>query len=461
MDRRRALKTFGAGAAALAIPGTSAIPSQERSEPNIILCMSDDQGRGDTGYSGHPVLQTPALEKMAADGIRFDRWYAAAPVCSPTRGSCLTGRHPYRYGIYHANVGHMPQREVTLAEALKKRGYATGFFGKWHLGTLTKTVKDSNRGGPRGEEHYAPPWRHGFDRCFATEAKVPTRDPMVVPEGWRDRTPGSEFGTYYWNENGERVTDNLEGDDSRVMMDRVIPFIEKAAQREQPFLAVVWFHAPHKPVRAEPRHRQRYPDCSDYEKHYYGCITAMDEQMGRLRQALRRNGVEHNTMLWFCSDNGPEVGTPGSTGPFRGRKRSLYEGGIRVPSVLVWPDRIDGPRRVTMPCCTSDYYPTVLEALDLSVEDQPRPLDGISLMPLIHGHMQERPEPIGFESRQQVSLSDNRYKLYSDDAGDTFKLFDLLEDPGETTDLAEEKPEVLARMKTALHSWRQSISAEA
>ncbi|MHC4744756.1 MAG: sulfatase-like hydrolase/transferase, partial [Planctomycetota bacterium] len=193
--------------------------------PNVILCMCDDLGWGDTGYNGHPVLKTPNLDAIAATGIRFDRWYAAAPVCSPTRGSCVTGRHPYRYGIFSANQGHMRSEEITLAEALKTQGYATGHFGKWHMGTLTTEIKDSNRGAPGATEHYSPPWDNGFDVCFSTEAKVPTWDPM--------KTPGSDdfYGTYYWREDGNYVpidSPELAGDDSRVIMDQAIPFIRKA-----------------------------------------------------------------------------------------------------------------------------------------------------------------------------------------------------------------------------------------
>jgi arylsulfatase A-like enzyme len=170
--------------------------------------MADDLGFGDTGFNGNNIIKTPSLDAMAKAGLRFTRFYSAAPVCSPTRGSCLTGRHPYRYGITFANVGHMPKAEITLAEALKTQGYTTGHFGKWHLGTLTKTEKESNRGGPRGAKHYSPPWENGFDICFSTEAKVPTWDPMKKPES------NEHYGTYYWTQDGAKATENLDGDDS-------------------------------------------------------------------------------------------------------------------------------------------------------------------------------------------------------------------------------------------------------
>jgi len=457
-NRRDFLKAVGLGVADVVFRRTvcMAVPSpdgRQSSRPNIILCMADDQGWGDTGYNGHPILRTPNLDEMARTGIRFDRFYSAAPVCSPTRGSCLTGRHPFRYGIFHANVGHMRPEELTLAEVLKTQGYTTGHFGKWHLGTLTKTLVESNRGGPRGLEHYSPPWENGFDVCLSTEAKVPTWDPM------RDPDTGEPYGTHYWKEDSTRETENLEGDDSRVIMDRVIPFLRRAAEGRTPFFTVIWFHTPHRPVKAGPKYLAMYAGRPDRERHYYGCLTAMDEQVGRLRNELRDLGVAENTMLWFCADNGPEGKAgelPGSAGPFRGRKRDLFEGGIRVPGLLEWPGEIQGPLVVEAPCCTSDYFPTILEVLGLGSTRKVEPVDGVTLLPFIEGRMEERPTPIAFESDRQLALVDNRYKIYSSDGGETFQLYDLLEDPVESRDLSREKPGVLQSMKETLSSWRFS-----
>jgi len=423
--------------------------------PNVILCMTDDQGWGDVGYRGHPVLKTPHLDQMAKDGLQFERFYAAAPVCSPTRGSCLTGRHPFRYGIFFANTGHMKPQELTLAEVLKKAGYRTGFFGKWHLGTLTKTVKDSNRGGPGGAKHYAPPWEHGFDVCFATEAKVPTWDPMKKPGG------SGDYGTYYWDGPESRVTENLAGDDSRVIMDRAIPFIHESAKADKPFFAVIWFHTPHLPVVAGGKYREMYKDQPGTD--YFGCLTAMDDQMGRLRKELQSLGVAKNTMLWFCSDNGPEgrrdTQSNGTAGPLRGRKRSLYEGGVRVPGLLVWPAQITKHRVIDVPCVTSDYFPTVVDAFELDVPElESRPYDGVSLLPLIEGRMKERGRGIGFESRGQLAWTEDRYKLIRT-GNKPFELYDLQADPGERRDLADEQPEVVKQMQGKLDSWRKSCEA--
>jgi len=456
ISRRNFLCSVTSGAVAALLPGNFSSKKKGTAGPNIVLCMADDLGWADTGFNGNSIIKTPSLDAMAEAGLRFTRFYSAAPVCSPTRGSCLTGRHPYRYGIFFANVGHMPEQEVTLAEVLRTRGYTTGHFGKWHLGTLTTTEKDSNRGGPRGAKHYSPPWENGFDVCFSTEAKVPTWNPMKKPE------TDDNYGTFYWKEDGTKATQNLDGDDSRVIMDRVIGFIREAAKNKKPFLAVVWFHTPHLPVIAGAEYRKMFSQYSEDEQHYYGCVTAMDEQMGRLRRELRELRLADNTMVWFCSDNGPEGKdgkrgrTRGSAGILRGRKRSLFEGGVRVPAVLEWSTRIKGGRATDIPCCTSDYFPTVLDILGVTMKGQPKLIDGVSLMPLIEGKMKKRPRPIGFESAGQVSLTDNRYKIYSNNKGKTFMLFDLIEDPGEKKDLAAEKPEILQSMKVTLDRWRKS-----
>ncbi len=402
----------------------------------------------------------------------LDRFYAGAPVCSPTRGSCLTGRHPHRYGIFFANEGHLPPEEVTLAEALKTQGYATGHFGKWHLGTLTTEVRDSNRGGPDHPEEYAPPWDRGFDVCFTTEAKVPTWDPMRKPpggagQGWdclREGDPSEFYGTRYWTGPGQVVPEEqLRGCDSRIIMDQALAFVRDCAAGAQrtPFLAVIWFHAPHLPVVAGPEHAALYADQDLHARNYYGCITAMDAQVGRLRGELEALGIADDTMLWFCSDNGPEGGedSPGRTGGLRGRKRSLLEGGVRVPGLLRWGRRFPQARVVEAPCSTSDYFPTVLDVLGFRMQAQPDPIDGISLLPLLEGRASERRHPIGFESRRQLSWMDDRHKLLSTDAGETYMLFDIASDPGEQHDIAAERPEVVAGLRAALQAWRASCDA--
>jgi arylsulfatase A-like enzyme len=432
------------------------------SKPNIILCMADDMGWGDPGFNGNKVIKTPNLDEMAKSGLRFERFYSGAPVCSPTRGSCLTGRHPYRYGIWTANAGHLRKEEITLAEALKSQGYNTGHFGKWHLGTLTPA--QSGKGASRNpERNYTTPGMSGFDEWLSTEYAVPTWDPGK----------DSKVNPYYHN--GKIETENLEGCDSRALMDRAIPFIRKSVAGKTPFLAVIWFHAPHEPVVAGPEFRQMYEGRDPGEQHFYGAITALDAQVGRLRRELRDLGVAQNTMLWFTSDNGPEGDagdqgrTRGSAGPFRGRKRSLWEGGIHVPGLLEWPARIKPGTVTAIPCSTLDYFPTTLDLLGFKMQGQPEPMDGVSLVPLFEGKMKERPVPIPFETlggtdskasrgSPRMALVDNRYKLLTDMAGAADKdlLFDLLADRGETKNIAEQNAGIVSSMKAKLVAFRDS-----
>lgn len=432
------------------------------SRPNIILMMADDLGWGDPGFNGNPIIQTPHLDAMARNGLRFDRFYSGAPVCSPTRGSVLTGRHPYRYGIWTANEGHLRKEEISLPEVLKAQGYTTGHYGKWHLGTLNPSF--SGKGAGRdAAKNYMTPAMKGADDWFATEYGVRLWDPFT----------DADANPYY--RNGKLETENLAGDDSRVLMDRAIPFIRKAAAAQTPFLAVIWFHAPHEPVVAGPEYLKMYPGLSEGEQHFYGCITALDEQVGRLRQELRDLGVADNTMLWFTSDNGPEGNTGdagrqrGSAGGLRGRKRSLWEGGVRVPGLLEWPARIKPGTVTTVPCSTLDYFPTTLDLLGFRMKSQPEPIDGVSLVPLFEGKMTERPVPIPFETiggtgsnnsrgSPRMALVDNRFKLLTDMEGadDKDLLFDLLADRAETKNLAAERADIAQAMKAKLAAFRAS-----
>ena len=456
--------------AMLLLPASHLIAAQ----PNFVLVMSDDQGWGDAGYQGHPTLKTPHLDAMAADGMRFNRFYAGAPVCSPTRGSVLTGRHPYRYGIFFANTGHLLARELTIAEILKERGYATGHFGKWHLGTLTKTGLDSNRGGARNQKHFSPPWTNGFESNFSTEAKTPTFDPYLRPKNengktwWdpvKDASAAIPYGTRYWKK-GQAVSGPLRGDDSRIIMDAALEFLRHSTDAERPFFAVIWFHAPHLPVVASSADRKQYQMHDKYTQHYLGSITALDRQVGRLRSELTRLGAADNTLLMFCSDNGPEGkdNAPGIAKPLRGRKRSLYEGGIRVPGLAVWPGRIKPGSETSTPACTQDYLPTILAAADADYPDA-RPLDGIDLSPVFANPSVKRKRGIGFQSGNQVAWIEDRYKLYGSSPGSKkelknqnlrYELYDLTVDPRESTDLAIREPTLLQDKISRFQAWQES-----
>lgn len=434
--------------------------------------MADDQGWGDVGYNGHPQLKTPHLDAMAANGVRFDRFYAASAVCSPTRASVMTGRHPLRMGICHANCGHVKTEEMTLAEMLQTQGYTSGMFGKWHLGTLTRDTIDANRGGrPEHDAHYAPPWDHGFDVSFVTESKVPTWNPMITPprsagDVRSTQEEGEAFGTFYWSGPGQIVENNLEGDDSRIIMDRVIDFVQDATDAGKPFLSVVWFHAPHLPVLTGREYLSMYDSLSEDQQHYYGTISALDAQIGRLRTKLRELGIADNTILFYTSDNGPEgkeAGgrTQGLTHGLSGRKRSLREGGIRVPGIMEWPARVSPGTMLNIPCFTSDYLPTIADILGIDLSGYDRPLDGTSLMPFVQGKNMERNKPLAFSFQNQEALIEQDYKIYSADGGKTFALFNLADDPAETTDLALREPELTAKLISQWRAWKTSVEASA
>lgn len=325
--------------------------------PNIILCMADDQGWGDMGYNGHPVLKTPNFDDAAASGLRFDRFYAAAPVCSPTRGSVLTGRTPNRYGCFSWGYPIRPQ-EATLARVLSSAGYATGHFGKWHLGSVCK-------GSP------VNPGACGFDE-WVSAPNFFDNDPILSRGG---------------------VAQQMKGESSMVTVELTLDFIRRKSKEKRPFLAVVWFGSPHVPHRPAEEFRRIYAGQEEKLQNYYGEITGMDRAFGRLRSELKRMRISGNTILWYCSDNGG-VADVSITGG-REQKASIYDGGLRVPAILEWPDRISKPRVTNVPCCTTDFYPTLLEIAGAGPAHQP-PLDGMSLAALIENRLAARTRPIGF-----------------------------------------------------------------
>lgn len=459
---------FALLAAFTAHAATAPASASAATKPNILLIMADDLGWGDVGFNGNTVIQTPHLDAMAKNGMRLTRFYTASPLCSPTRGSVLTGRYPWRYGVMAAHTGGMRMAEMTVAEVARQEKYSTGFFGKWHLGWV-KPEERLSRG------FYSPPWHHGFDETFATTSAVPTWNPTVTPAGKfaEDEGGGSKDGAPWkggkpYVHNGVEVGDNMEGDDSRVIMDRVIPFIRGSAEKKQPFLACVWFHTPHEPVVGGPEYRKRYAKHGTAKQDYYGAITAMDEQIGRLRAELRKLNIADNTLIFFTSDNGPS-GPPtqkgiASAGPFRGHKHTMYEGGLRVPGLVEWPARIAPGTVSDAMCATVDYFPTIVEVTGAALgKKAERPVDGISLLPVLTGQVKQRAQPLFFGYQRLYAgtdgqaLTDNRFKLVkSASKNGGYELFDLLEDPAEKNDLSASKPEVFAAMKARMAEYEES-----
>ncbi len=470
VERRDLLKMRGAGACLGTMGCAPAAVDGASKKPNIVLCMADDQGWGDMGYRDHPVLKTPNFDAMAREGMRFDRFYAAAPVCSPTRGSVMTGRHPNRFGCFKWGYTLRPQ-EITVAEALKSAGYVTGHFGKWHLGSARK-------GSP------VNPGASGFDEWFSAPNFF-DNNPILSREGTAVQT---------------------KGESSMVTADAAIEFIRKHAGEEQPFLAVVWFGSPHRPHRAAEEDRALYDSEEEKLQHFYGEITGMDRAFGKLRDELRTLDIHEDTVLWYCSDNGglPEGDATGG----RGHKGQVYEGGLRVPALLEWPARCPAPKPNSLPCNTTDIYPTVLDIAGVDMPGQP-PLDGVSLVPLLDERMENRSKPMGFwdypakgygtpsaewmaellkaqkegkepEDPEKLRLNaaeigksypedsfpghsawlDWPWKLHriqKEEKAPKIELYNLSQDPKEEQNLAGEKEDRTTAMRAALEGWLVSV----
>jgi arylsulfatase A-like enzyme len=346
-------------------------------------------------------------------------------------------------------------QEITVAKVLQSAGYATGHFGKWHL---------NGKNGDRNTKEI--PGR----AILASDPLSPGKmgfDEWVSADNFFDLDP-------VLGRNG--VPEKFHGDSSDVVTEEALKFIRKQAAASKPFLAVVWFGSPHNPHEALPADKALYASLAEREQNYYGEITAVDRSVGRLRMALRESKVADNTLLWYCSDNGGAAG-PNSTGNLRGSKGTLWEGGLRVPGIVEWPARVPKPFVSQVPCSTSDIYPTILAATGAVAPNQVQPLDGINLLPLFDRQVTERGKAIGFwaDARRPAAHAawiDWPHKLHTN-AGESREkkgskgakgaqtkpvlLYDLSKDPKETTDLAAEQPERVAKMTAALAAWKASV----
>jgi arylsulfatase A-like enzyme len=399
--------------------------------PHIILVMADDMGWGQSGYRNHPVLKTPHLDAMAAGGLRFDRFYAGCPVCSPTRASVLTGRSPDRTGVLQHGYA-LRLQERTVAQALKSAGYVTGHFGKWHLNGLR------GPGAPILASDPYSPGRFGFDE-WVSVTNFYDLDPLM--------SRGGKF-------------EQFQGDSSEIAVAEAVAFLDRHRQSGRPMFAVIWYGTPHSPFKALDKDQAAFAELDEASAHHYGELVAMDRSIGTLRAKLREFNLAENTLLVFCSDNGGLPGIePDTVGGLRGNKGTIYEGGLRVPAVIEWPAVIE-PRVTSYPASTMDLFPTVADLLGLSEDVFVQPLDGVSLKPLLTRDRERREPPIPFRFGTKAAWIDNDYKLLTGDLRTgSFELYDLEHDPAESNDLSDLQPQRLARMKAELLEWSRSVDA--
>ncbi len=400
-------------------------------QTNFILVMADDQGWGQTGYYEHPVLKTPHLDEMASKGLRFDRFYAGGPVCSPTRATVLTGRTHDRTGVFDHGYA-LRKQEKTLPQAMKKAGYATGHFGKWHLNGLRGPGVPVLPKDPNGPEAF------GFDHWLSV-TNFFDLNPVMSRQG--------KF-------------EDFKGDSSEIIVKEALKFMDKQVKADKPFFCVIWYGTPHSPWMALEKDLQEFDQLEGNSRAHYAELRAMDRSIGTLRAGLRKMNVEEDTLVWFTSDNGglPKI-NPTTTGGLRDFKGSLYEGGIRVPAIIEWPKGINKFRTTKFPAGAVDIFPTIAEIAGLPDSSMRQPQDGQSLLQLMKKDVGPRGNPLIFRSRARMAIIDNDWKIISQPRGDKRKieLFNLAEDPSESNDLFEPDHDQVTRLRKTLVDARTSI----
>jgi arylsulfatase A-like enzyme len=399
--------------------------------PNVVLLLADDLGYADVGFTGGVDIPTPSIDRIAAEGARFPQGYVTCPVCSPTRAGLVTGRYQQRFG-HEFNTGGLrddwagiglPVTESTLADRLRAVGYVTGAIGKWHLGRDPKFHPNA-----RGFAEW-----YGFlsgARSYWNDARG-KRSPIL-----RDREAVEE---------NEYLTDAF-GREAEAFV---------ARHRERPFLLYVAFNAVHTPMHAKPQDVERFARIPDRKRRTYaGMLHAMDAAVGRILAALEKHGLEENTIVAFLSDNGgPERSNGSDNGPLRAGKGTVYEGGVRVPFAIRWPARIK-PRTVyAWPVISLDVTATAAAAGGATWPEE-RPIDGVDLLPFLRGEREGGPhESLFWRFSPQLAVRHGDLKLVK--RGETVELFDLAADPGETTDLAAERPEAVRELMAVYERWEK------
>jgi arylsulfatase A len=420
---------------------------QGSEKPNIIFFMTDDMGWGDAGCYGHQHIQTPSIDRFASESMLFTDAHSASPVCSPTRASMLTGRTPYRNGVYAVPVGtyfpYLLEEEVTLPELLNDNGYTCCHVGKWHLGEFEDV---------RGQ---STPGTAGYDYWLATVSNA---------------KPDHINPTNFYR-NGEAI-EVMEGSSSEIIVDEVIRWISEIKPAKKPFFATVWPHEPHTVIGTEQKYIDLYSeDLPEGVREYYGNISQVDNAFGKLIDYLKREGLYNNTIILFTSDNGPAWDAnhldrvQESSGWLRGAKAWLYEGGIRVPTILHWPGKTQPASISHAPINGTDYFPTILDALDIPLPED-RVIDGMSLMSLLEtGILAEREKPLywrydAVDNHLTMAYREDCWVLLSDSKFDYCELYNLEEDWQQRNNLVFEELEKFAEMKKKLIEWNRSVEED-
>lgn len=463
MPRRRSV-VVSLALVMLAAATRTALAGPAPGRPNVLLIMTDDQGHGDLGVHGNPIIRTPHLDRLAGESVRLTRFHVS-PVCSPTRSSLLTGRYNYRTRVVDTFIGRsmMDPAEETLAEILGRAGYRTGIFGKWHLGDCY-------------------PLR-AIDQGFQ-EALVLRGGGIGQPS---DPPGGSSYFDPVLQHNGK--PERRTGYCSDVYTDAAIDYIARGRSEGRPFFVYLAFNCPHDPLQVPDAYRVRYagvdfaaqtprtghplpgPVAPDATARVYGMVTNIDDNVGRLLARLDELGLSRDTLVIFLTDNGPAAVR--YTSGMRGQKGTVYDGGIRVPFFVRWPGTLPAGRDLDPIAAHVDVVPTLLEACGVPGPGGVR-FDGVSLWPLLIGkvapdawpartiffqwHRGDVPEKFrAFAAREpQFKLVQSRG--VNGELDPKYELFDMKADPTESHDVAAQNPEVVARLKRAYSDWFDDVS---
>lgn len=408
-------------------------------QPNFVVFLADDMGWGDSATYGHPLIKTPNLDKLASQGVKFTQCYSAAGVCSPSRSAILTGRTPYRNGVWRHLSGvhdaHLRTSEITYPKLLKGLGYETCHVGKWHLNSRHQF----------NTPKFPQPGDHGYDHWMCTH---------------NNASPSHENPDNFVR-NGKPVG-KLKGYSAPLVAAEAARWLQDIRDKSKPFALSVWVHEPHSPIATDPKFSGLY-DGHENSK-YMGNITQLDHALGKVMYALDEAGVSDNTLLFFTSDNGPVARFGGTTGGLRGGKRSDHEGGIRVPGIARWPGHIQPGTTSDVPVIGTDLFATVLDITGIPLP-QDRTIDGVSMVPAFAGKPLKHPVPLFWRTHvsqpnDRVALRIGDWKIVGNDVLTQFQLFEIQKDWQEQNDLAAAMPEKAAQMKATLLKVWKDIESE-